>query len=292
MQNWLYPGWESLSVDDLPACFANLDLIKQASAKLAQKNIRCLVVITPIKARMSEQNLPTDKPLSNAVRNRYAAMLDYAKKIDLLMSDSNMALLDMQKSATPHDAFYRTDYHWTAYAAEAAAASVANQLKAFGALEGRAGTGVKLEKWRDEVRYGNLATLLPLDRQKAVGKEHYMVRIGVDSANSTNLLDTEPQYVHIVGNSMVQPYLGFTQKLSQAIDRQVGLTWAFGNIGPWITLAKYLESPEFSQLPPRTIIWQFNEGQMMNGPNANGLWDAASLMTKEVWLNRIGKVLR
>lgn len=37
VQNWLYPGWESLSSDDLPASLNNLDLIKQASAKLAQK---------------------------------------------------------------------------------------------------------------------------------------------------------------------------------------------------------------------------------------------------------------
>lgn len=248
-------------------------------------------MIAPIKARLSEQNLPIDRPLSEAVRNRYAALLEHAKKIDLLMNDSNAALMDMQKHATPHDAFYRADYHWTAYAAEAAAIRVANQLKAFGVLEGNAGTRVKLGKWRDEVRYGNLATLLPLERQKVVGKEHFMVRISDGSASPASLLDTEPKYVHIVGNSMVQPYLGFTQKLSQLIDRQVGLTWAFGNVGPWITLAKYLESPEFSQQPPRTIIWQFNEGQMMNGPNATGLWDAASLMTQEVWLSRIGKVL-
>ena len=59
---------------------------------------------------------------------------------------------------------------------------------------------------------------------------------------------------------MVQPYLGFPQKLSNAIDNPVGLTWTFGNVGPWKTLLNYLESPAFKSAQQDCAKLQPNGG--------------------------------
>ena len=133
-----------------------------------------------------------------------------------------------------------------------------------------------------------LADLLPPEKKKAVGKDHFFVR---QAGNNKDLLDSAPSLVQVVGNSMVQPYLGFPQKLSNAIDNPVGLTWTFGNVGPWKTLLNYLESPAFKSAKIKALVWQFNEGQMMNGPNAATQWDAASIMAEDAWLARLDKAL-
>jgi alginate O-acetyltransferase complex protein AlgJ len=136
--------------------------------------------------------------------------------------------------------------------------------------------------------YGDLAALLPPDRKRAIGKDRFIVR---EEADGGGLLPDATPVVQVVGNSMVQPYLGFPQRLSHTLARPVGLTWKFGDTGPWKTLLDYLESPAFVQQKPQAVVWQFNEGQMAYGPGASGQWDASSIMAEAAWLDRVEKAL-
>ena len=47
----------------------------------------------------------------------------------------------------------------------------------------------------------------------------------------------------------------------------------------------------FCPNPPQAIVWQFNEGQMMNLPSAAGQWDAASVMADDAFLARLSKAV-
>lgn len=281
---WLYPGWESLTVDAMPNCLKALDLIHLATQKLEARGIRCLVMIAPLKARSAAANLPDGTTLSDAVQERYAAIRAHGQSIGLPIIDGDAALATL---ATDQHAFLRADYHWTAHSAEAFATRAAAQFIKVGVTKGAPGEGAKLGVWNTEVHYGDLAELLPPDRKKAIGKDHFVIRTVVPA---TALLDSAPPLVQVVGNSMVQPYLGFPQKLSNLLERQVGLTWTFGDTGPWKTLLNYLEGPDFAAHPPQALVWQFNEGQMMNLPSASGMWDASSVMADDAWLARVTKV--
>ncbi|MFL9865936.1 twin-arginine translocation pathway signal [Paraburkholderia fungorum] len=282
---WLYPGWESLTDDATPACLKAVDLIHQATDKLSARGIRSVIVIAPLKARSCPQNLPDGTALSAGVAGRYAAIRARADSLGLQLVDGDAAIAAVDPA---QEKYIRADYHWSGHSAEAVAARVAERLVAAGPLKGAAGAGSRLGTWNEEVRYGDLAALLSPERKKAVGKDHFIVRTVVASAG---LVDSGPPVVQVVGNSMVQPYLGFPQKLSNSIDRQVGLTWTFGDTGPWKTLLNYLESPEFKANPPQAIVWQFNEGQMMNLPGAAGQWDAASVMADDAFLARLTKAI-
>ena len=281
---WLYPGWESITDDATPACLKALDLIHQATQKLATRGIRSVIVIAPLKARACAENLPDGTALSAAVQARFAAMRAHGAALGLPIVDAVAAIAAVDPS---QEKYFRADYHWSGHSAEAVAARVARRLVAPGPLSGAAGGGTRLGAWSEEVRYGDLAALLSPERKKAIGKDHFIVRTAVASAN---LVDAPPT-VQIVGNSMVQPYLGFPQKLSNALDRQVGLTWTFGDTGPWKTLLNYLETPAFRSNPPQALVWQFNEGQMMNLPGASGEWDAASVMSDDAFLARLTKAI-
>lgn len=282
---WLYPGWESLTADETSACLRNLDLIQQAAQKMAARNIKCVVVITPLKGRACAANLPENMLLSSGMQKRFAAMVDHGTSISLPVIDSMAAIATLDPDI---ESYVRADYHWSGHTAEAVAASTAARILQGSPLPGSAGTGAKLGDWTEEIHYGDLATLLSPQKKKEIGKDHFIVR-SVVAQNS--LIDSAPSVVQVVGNSMVQPYLGFPQKLSRAIDRPVGLTWTFGDTGPWKTLLNYLEAPEYKSNRPHTIVWQFNEGQMMNGPNAGGQWDAPSLIAEDAWLARVEKAL-
>jgi alginate O-acetyltransferase complex protein AlgJ len=283
---WLYPGWESLSDDATPACLKALDLIRRTTEKFDARGIRSVIAIAPLKARSCAENLPEGTALSAAVTGRFAAMQSHAQQLGLALVDSPAAIAAVDAS---QEKYIRADYHWSGHSSEAVAQRAADLVAAAGPLKGEAGGGTRLGKWNEEVRYGDLAALLPPERKKEVGKDHFIVRT---AAAAQGLVDGGPPVVQVVGNSMVQPYLGFPQKLSNVLDRPVGLTWTFGDTGPWKTLLNYLESPAFKANPPQALVWQFNEGQMMNLPGAAGQWEAASLMSDDAFLARVAKALQ
>lgn len=283
---WLFPGWESLTEDDTAGCQRALDLIRRAADKFSASDIRTVIVIAPLKARAYADKLPEGMTLSPAVKDRYAALMAHGGKIGLDMVDAEAAIATV--NPTDDTTFIRADYHWSGRAAEAVAAATAKRLQARGLFVERTGGGTRLGKWTEEISYGDLADLLPPEKKKAAGKDHFFVR---QAGASKDLLDAAPPALQVVGNSMVQPYLGFPQKLSNAIDQPVGLTWTFGNVGPWKTLLNYVESPAFKSGKIKALVWQFNEGQMMNGPNAATQWDTASIMAEDAWLARLDKAL-
>ena len=281
---WLYPGWEDLRDDATPACLKAVDRIHETTKKLAARGMASVIVVAPVKARSCPENLPDGTAMSDGVKLRFDAMRSHAASLGLAMVDSAAAIAAIDAA---QQKYIRADYHWSGHSAEAVADRVARHLMTPGALKGATG-GSRLGKWNEEVRYGDLAALLPPERKKAVGKDHFIVRT---AAVSQGLVGGGPPAVQVVGNSMVQPYLGFPQKLSNTIDHPVGLTWTFGDTGPWQTLLNYLESPAFRANPPQAIVWQFNEGQMMNLPSAAGQWDAASVMPDDTFLSRVAKAI-
>ncbi|MPN45778.1 hypothetical protein SDC9_193350 [bioreactor metagenome] len=72
----------------------------------------------------------------------------------------------------------------------------------------------------------------------------------------------------------------------------MSLNWKPGNIGPWVMLLEYLESPAFRQHKPQVLVWQMFEPNFNQGPDAAGLWDNASVMPNATWLERVGKAQR
>ncbi|MEX3958834.1 twin-arginine translocation pathway signal [Trinickia sp. EG282A] len=283
---WLFPGWESFVEDETAACLRIVDLIGKVADKMTARGIHCTTVIAPLKARASADKLADGQAVSDAVMKRYAALFAHAAEIKLDMVDGEAALKAVDTSAD--NTYIRADYHWSAHTSEAFADATAERLRASKVLDGAHGDGTPLGDWTEEVNYGDLANLLPPERKRAIGKDRFIVR--QEQAEGGLLAGAAP-IVHVVGNSMVQPYLGFPQKLSNVLELPVGLTWTFGDTGPWKTLVDYLESADFKQNTPKAIVWQFNEGQMMFGPGATGQWDPKSIQPDGDWLARVEKAL-
>ncbi|VVP43568.1 hypothetical protein PS838_04981 [Pseudomonas fluorescens] len=285
---WLFPAWESLSKVDNPGTARNIARLEHLQRRLARQHIGLVVLVVPMKAPFYARRLPADQPLSAAVMQRYDHLQGDLTRAGLTTLDIKPILQKTEQGQQA--AFYRADYHWTAWSAENTADATAQLISKRYSLSGETGGGAALGQWFDRRAFGDLASnFLPAVKRKAIGRDIYTVR---HQAEKDLLIDDAPAAVQVIGNSFVQPYLGFTQKLSNALDRPVALTWNPGDVGPWATLLQYLESPDFAQHKPQVIVWQFNEGQFHLGPDAAANWNAKGVIPPGQWHQRIEKALQ
>nr|WP_249210136.1 twin-arginine translocation pathway signal [Bradyrhizobium manausense] len=286
--NWLFAGWESLTIARPDAEQASIKLISDVGRLLAQKNVKLIVAIVPLKPRYYESLLPEGSGMSDVVRGRYDRELTELRAAGVNTPDIRDAFKTVL--ADKKEVFYRTDFHWTTFAAEATADLIAGVVTAQGPLLGNAGSGAQLGEWMSDRHLGDLAAnFLPPERKRAIGPEAYIIRAPTKPA--AGLLDADPSLVAVVGNSFVQPYFGFPQRLSNKIDRPVALKWNPGDVGPWATLLQYLQSSEFTTASVRYLVWQFNEAQIQNGPDAIGEWAPQSISSPVAWRGKVADAL-
>jgi alginate O-acetyltransferase complex protein AlgJ len=227
--------------------------------------------------------------MSEEIRKRYDVLLTELRSSGVTAIDVRDAFKTV--IAGKQEVFYRADFHWTTFAAEASADQVAALILSSGPLPGKPGTGMKLGDWINDRHLGDLAAnFLSPERKRAIGPEAYVIRQAPKA--DAGLLDNDSAPVAVVGNSFVQPYFGFSQRLSNKIDRPVSLKWNPGDVGPWATLLQYLKSPEFTVSPPQFVVWQFNEAQLQNGPDAVGEWAVPSIISPAEWNSRVQESLR
>ena len=286
---WLFPRWGSLKMRDDAGIDNSTSLIGQVKNLLNSKDIKLEVLLLPDKVRFYQNKLPDEDVMSPEVLQRYAVILEKLNKVGISTFDAEDVLRKVQK--TGEDVFYRTDQHWTQASADAVAEATAAMIKRdFPQLSGTAGSGMTLGGPIKERRYGDLAELfLSPEEKKQIGRDTFIIR---KESQTNSLIDDGVAPIHITGHSMVQPYFGFPQKLSNLLDRSVSLNWKSGNVGPWVMLLEYVESPAFKQKKPQVLVWQLFEPAYAQGPNAKGMWDNASIMTEEAWLSRFKKAIK
>ena len=278
--NWLFAGWESLTEAKTEAEIKSINLIAETGSLLAQRQVGLIVVVVPLKPRYYESLLPDGSGMSGTVRDRYDRLLVALRGAGIKAPDVRDAFKSVV--ASKQELFYRADFHWTTYAAEATADLVGEVIAAGGPLPGNPGTGAVLGPWINDRHLGDLAAnFLPPERKREIGPEAYIIRQAPKAA--AGLLDDAPSPVAVVGNSFVQPYFGFPQRLSNRIDRPVSLKWNPGDVGPWATLLQFLRSEGFKTNPIKYLVWQFNEAQIQNGPDAAGEWAAGGISTASEW---------
>lgn len=284
---WLFYGRDNLADAGTEGIAGSIALMQAARNALQAKGIGFVVLVAPLKTRFYEDKLPEGTALAPAARDRYTRIVAGLQGAGIQTVDLMPVLKSVERPG--QTAFFQKDSHWTGWAAEASAAATAAVITQHWKLSGQAGTGSPLGEWTKERRFGDFAELMTAAQRRAAGQEIYVVRSS--KAAEGSLLDEARSPVHVVGNSFVQPYLGFPQALSNALDRPVGLTWKYGNFGPWSVFLQYLESPLFQQTRPDVVVWQLNESQMLYGPNVSGQWDASALMADGAWRDRVAAAI-
>ena len=141
-------------------------------------------------------------------------------------------------------------------------------------------------EWVTERHHGDFAAkyLSPRAR-KQIGRDVFRVRLPPEQ--TMGLLDDDTATIHVMGNSFVQPYWGFSQRISNQVQTGTALTWNAGNVGQWAIALKHANEQLKGQRKPSVLVWQMNEAQVHIGPQTSGLFDAAGLMPPDEWLSRL-----
>ncbi|WP_256666065.1 hypothetical protein [Pseudomonas sp. B14-6] len=123
---WLFPAWESLSKVDNPGTTRNIALVKQLQQNLAREHISLVVLVVPMKAPFYASRLPASQPLSPAVMQRYELLQSELTQAGL--TTLNIKPVLQRTEHGKQTAFYRADYHWTAWSAENTADATAQLI--------------------------------------------------------------------------------------------------------------------------------------------------------------------
>lgn len=287
-EHYLFPGWGTTDAPDWPAIDASVARVAEVRRRLAARGIVLVAPVLPSKKLFYADKLVGDDRLTPEMLGRYAGIRDRLAAAQVPGFDVEALLRTVQ--ARGEAVYYRTDQHWTQAAADAVAEATAALIRQLvPQLAGNPGTGMALGTVAKERRYGDLAErFLTPEQRRAAGREVFTVRRATQQAG---LLDSARAPVHVTGNSMVQPYFGFPQKLSNVLDRPVSVNWKPGDVGFWVVLMEYLESAAFHAEPPQAIVWQLFEPNFHLGPDAKGLWDSASLISEQDWSRRLAAAL-
>ena len=241
------------------------------------------MLVLPDKTLFYQDKLPDGKALSPEVKRRYQTIQDKLKAAGIATFDDEAVLRRLKDSG--QDVFYRTDQHWTQAAADATADALAQRIRQdVKTLAGKPGTGLPLGSVFNERRYGDLAELfLSPEQRKQAGRETFTVPPGREPEPAGRCPGPGPRHRPQHGAALLR----LSAKLSNALDRPVSVNWKPGNVGHWIMLLEYLESPAFKQNKPQVLVWQMFEPTYAQGPDAKGLWDNASIMSADAWRGRM-----
>ena len=147
-----------MCIRDSTGTARSIALVRELQQQLQREHIGLVVLVVPMKAPFYAQRLPVDQPLSVAVMQRYDHLQNDLTQAGL--TTLNIKPILQRTEQGKQTAFYRADYHWTAWSAENTADATAQLITERYRLQGDPGGGAALGQWFDRRAFGDLALSL------------------------------------------------------------------------------------------------------------------------------------
>jgi alginate O-acetyltransferase complex protein AlgJ len=293
-EGWLFAAWEDIRRVNLTRTRQVAALLGQAVGVLKSAGMEVALTIAPTRARIYPEFLPPDFQPGADVARRYAVVMEELGKSTNIIPDL-ATLFAALRQRGGENVFFKADTHWTAVTAEAAAAELANTIKARVQLPASPRSGARLGAWQSNVHGGDLLQLLTAADRAAHPPERFRIRQSAAASgggsSAGGLLEDDTADVLIVGNSYMQPYFGFPYALSSQLNRPVGLIWKTARIGPYQTLLDYLGGPQFRAQKPKLLVWHLMEGSMEQMPDAANWWEPTAAMPTARFLSELRRLV-
>ena len=227
----------------------NLVAIARLDRLMRQMDVRLVVALVPIKARIYTQYLPRDFALSSVLTARYGAALARLEQDGVVSPDIAARLSGAEATGTSDLMYFQTDSHWTPTGALEAAQAVRGALADVGALP------YSIERaavTRSDLGISSFST----DLSGFLGTpvtEPYSDFFATRS--STNETDGQ---IALVGTSYSSPGLRFIDAL--ALETQLSVEHAARPAaGAWIPMLEYVTGEHFLSNKPDIIVWEVPE---------------------------------
>lgn len=287
---WLFPVWDEVRRVDLKRLGGVVEVLNGAVDILKRANIQVVFAVTPVKSRVYREFLPDDFKFSADAEQRYSRGLEELRRSGALVADLLAPLVAFRTANPGGPVFFKGDTHWTGAGSQAAATELARLIQQKSHLQPATKPGTVVGP-PTSVSWGknDLAALLPPADAAKYPAETYLIRQPIEGAGSADLIDDEKADVVVVGNSFMQPRLGFTSMLSNRLNRPVSLSWKVHQFGPYQTLLGFLESDSFRRDKPGVIVWNLHESDMLMPADAKDGW-GQNAMAPQAFLTKLRQV--
>jgi alginate O-acetyltransferase complex protein AlgJ len=266
------PSWW---LDSAPAFNARMDLIRDLSKYLAERDVKLVVALVPDKARLYSQQLePASYPSYNQTRygdGLAALKLRKVEVVDLLAK--------LKPLAMHAELYYRTDTHWNQRGAQLAAQAVATTITKFN-LPLQKSSFTTQDQGEVQERPGDLLRLMGMEhvanflRPKPDSERSVKTVPTASTGASQSLFGDAATPVVLVGTSysLRGNFHGYLQEsLSSAV-----LNSAKDGGGFLQALTAYLKDDSFREAKPQVLVWEIPE-RMLGSP----------LVEEPSWLEKI-----
>ncbi len=292
---WLFYGYELTDAGDGPGTQASMELIQQFDQLLQKKGIKLVVTMVPIKMRLYAAHLPETIKLNDYMLSNYDRMSNALRAFGVSTVDLNTAFLNspMRNSDTP--LYFKLDTHWSTTGAMLAAETIEKTLMADSELRKILASvpaqayKMTLGKFKRPSNGRDILQLLPPDSpaKKYAFDRFFQVTITRVGPVGTDLLGKQdPIDVSLVGTSYSMDWTGFADALRFTLQKEIFSMGIGADQGYWTGMESYLRDEAFQQKPPKLLIWEIPERDMVAPPD-HKYRNVRYRMSNTEWIKRV-----
>jgi alginate O-acetyltransferase complex protein AlgJ len=287
---WLFYRYEILDANEKPSIDTSLDLIRRLDKILNANGTKMVVAIVPLKMRIYADFLPEDIKLSPDLSQNYDRLIAYLRSANVKTVDLNASFQSSIKKSNDSALFYKLDTHWSPAGAMLAAETLKLEFDSNEALKNTL-NAVPEEAYnlfqgnrKRPFKGGNLVGQLPKNTINFSNEQ--ILPVSVNRVKPLKLNADNPIGLSLVGSTYSHDWTGFSDSLRFTFQRDIYVTAAGSDQGPWTAMETYLRSDVFQTQNPKLLIWEIPEREM-RGPPDYKFRGARYIGDNTEWLARV-----
>lgn len=286
---WLFNKYEQLKSTDAAQTAASIDLIGRLNKVLKANGVSLALTMVPLKMRIYSEYLPDSIKLTDYMAGNYDQIGKALQAVGVTLIDLNTPFMNSPKRNSDTPLFFRLDSHWnltgSMLAAETIKAGIDANKVLKGALDATPEVAYKISFGKRKLpsKGRNLLTVLP--RNSGPFAPEQFTPVSVTRSQPLSEDGRTPIGVTVSGSSSSKDWTGFVDALRYVLQRDISNVSVTGDIGPWVGMETYLQSPVFQANGTKLLIWEWAE-QTMHAPPDTKFQDARYVSNNTEWLLR------
>ncbi|MBC7490651.1 MAG: hypothetical protein H7240_12465 [Glaciimonas sp.] len=286
---WLFNKYEQLRSTDAAQTAVSIELIGRFNKVLKANGVSLALTMVPLKMRIYSEHLPDSVKFTDYMAGNYDQIGKALQAAGVTVIDLNTPFMSSPKRNSDTPLFFRLDSHWNLTGSMLAAETIKAGIDANKVLKGaldatpEAVYKISFGKRKLPSKGRNLLTVLP--RNSGPFAPEQFTQVSVTRAQPFSDDGRSPIGITVSGSSSSKDWTGFVDGLRYVLQRDILNVSVTGDIGPWVGMETYLQSPAFQANGPKLLIWEWPE-QLMHAPPDNKYRDARYVSNNTEWLLR------
>jgi alginate O-acetyltransferase complex protein AlgJ len=286
---WLFNKYEQLRSTDAAQTAVSVELIGRFNKVLKANGVSLALTMVPLKMRIYSEHLPDSVKFTDYMAGNYDQIGKALQAAGVTMIDLNTPFMSSPKRNSDTPLFFRLDSHWNLTGSMLAAETIKAGIDANKVLKGaldatpEAVYKISFGKRKLPSKGRNLLSVLPRNSGPFAPEQFTPVSVTRAQAFSDDV--RSPIGITVSGSSSSKDWTGFVDGLRYVLQRDILNASVTGDIGPWVGMETYLQSPAFQANGPKLLIWEWAE-QTMHAPPDSKYQDARYVSNNNEWLLR------